>query len=189
MFFETPIFDNENIFHQPFIFSTIQEYQLKDLPLRQRVEAKPTKFKKLNIENATIIVRIENNGDISNSNELTDQSAINNNNKKNNTDCRAVENNSNCRAVEELGQRVAESNERIINDKRRRPISQPKDQRAVETSDQRAVNDANKTNINKEKINIEKPYSIKWRIALPNNMLTNLVRWHHELTMHTEGAD
>ena len=72
MFFKTPIFDNENIFHQFFIFSTNQEYQRKDLPLPQSVEAKPTKFKKLNIENATIIVRIENNGDICKTNKLTD---------------------------------------------------------------------------------------------------------------------
>ena len=49
MFFETPVFDQNNIFNQPFVFSTIQEYQRNDLPLRQRVEAEPTKFKKLNI--------------------------------------------------------------------------------------------------------------------------------------------
>ena len=81
MFFETPVFDNNNIFNQPFVFSTIQEYQRQDLPLRQRVEAEPTKFKKLNIENATIIVRITENGDAcNNTNELTDRSAIHSDN-------------------------------------------------------------------------------------------------------------
>ena len=28
-----------------------------------------------------------------------------------------------------------------------------------------------------------------WKIALPDNMLTNLVNWHHSLTMHSEGFE
>ena len=80
MFFETPVLDQNNIFNQPFVFSTIQECQRQDLPLRQRVEAEPTKFKTLNIENATIIVRITDHDDNNNTNELTDRSAIHSDN-------------------------------------------------------------------------------------------------------------
>ena len=80
MFFETPVFDQNNIFNKPFVFSTIQEYQRQDFPLRQRVEAEPTKFKKLNIENATIIVRITDHDDNNNTNVLTDRSAIHSDN-------------------------------------------------------------------------------------------------------------
>ena len=107
-----------------------------------------------------------------------------------NKDCHAVDELSNCRAVDNPSRCAAGSNGHAINVERRRPDSQTKDQRAVAISNRSAVNDANDININnKTKTNIEKLYSIIWRIALPNNMLTNLVCWHHELTMHTEGAD
>ena len=126
-------------------------------------------------------------------------------------DCRAVDSNTNCRAVDELHQSAVRNDCRAIENRRRAIINKQKDQRAVnENSHQRAVieniNNDDQSAIIREKIKTnnpkikihkdiqmrnepEKPYSIPWRIALPDNMLTNLVRWHHLLTMHTEGTD
>ena len=192
---------------------TIQEYQRQDLPLRQRVEAEPTKFKKLNIENATIIVRITDHDDNNNTNnELTDRSAINSNDlsllnrsaaqnnelniqyNKNNYNDKIY--NSNRSAVDGTLRRAEGDNRSAIASNIN---SNNRNRSAISDNDQNDDNIQNNNfdiniNINKnnekEKQNEqEKPFSIPWKIALPNNMLTNLVSWHHKLTMHTESAE
>ena len=60
MFFETPVFDQTNIFKQPYDFKTIQEYQQKDQPLKQQMIDNPTDYQFKQIENAIIVFKINN---------------------------------------------------------------------------------------------------------------------------------
>ena len=61
MFFETPVFDQQNIFKQPYDFKTIQEYQQKDQPLKQQMIDSPIDYQFKQIENATFVIKINNN--------------------------------------------------------------------------------------------------------------------------------
>ena len=74
MFYETPIFDHQNIFKQPYNFKTIQEYQQKDKPLQERVNRNPTEYCKKQIKDATIIIKLDKHETNSNNTnkELTD---------------------------------------------------------------------------------------------------------------------
>ena len=73
MFFETPVFDQQNIFKQPYDFKTIQEYQQKDLPLKQQMIDNPTNYQFKKIDDTTIVIYIDYNQNDNNKNKLTFQ--------------------------------------------------------------------------------------------------------------------
>ena len=163
MFYETPVFDQQNIFRQPYDFKTIREYQQKDLPLKQRMIDNPTNYQFKNIDDTTIVIYIDYNQNDNNTNKLTFQHESYQNDNINTTkDCRAVESNTNCRAVDEIHQRAVKNNCRAIENRRRAIINKQKDQRAVnENSHQRAVieniNNDDQSAIIREKIKTNNP--------------------------------
>ena len=72
----------QNIFKQPYNFKTIEEYQQKDAPLKQRINQNPTDYKEKQIKDATIIIKLDNDQTRTQyiNKELTNRCAIINNN-------------------------------------------------------------------------------------------------------------
>ena len=58
MFFETPVFNQQNIFCQPFNPKDIKYYQLDNKPLKQQCANNPEQYRQLHLDNATIILRL-----------------------------------------------------------------------------------------------------------------------------------
>ena len=58
MFFETPIFDINNIFCQPFNPTDIEYYQNNDKPLKKQCKDNPEEYRTVQIDKAIIVVRL-----------------------------------------------------------------------------------------------------------------------------------
>ena len=224
LFFETPIFDQQNLFRKPFNPTDIQWYQQNDEPLKLRIQKDPSHYRQIILDGATIIVRLTDDQRLINNEyqydnyiypNQTDDSTNKFSSQNMGTGVNPVE--TPVAAMPEpkpMGTEVildetpaAETpkpikpitmgTEVILDETPVAEMPKPKSSKAKRKSPEKSKiptrKSARKPKPKKldqfSEIQKLETFSIPWKIALPDNMLTNLVSWHHRLTMHTEGAN